>query len=135
MKLVLPCVWLFYAERFARIQYLLKEMEEEGYNMENWMDFPQEEGTDVISLLRVTNIPSAPAALTINLEGYEVAIPEATRLRYPIEAQPVANVSTSSQSTYLLPSSIKSRMVITDLERIRTLFGIPKRISTEGSKP
>ena len=70
------------------------------------------------------NILSAPAALTVNLEEDETAIPEATRLRYSVEVQPVASVS-SSQPTYLLPSSIKSRMVNTNLERIRTMFGIP----------
>ena len=79
------------------------------------MDLPQEEGTDMISPLRVTNIPSALAALTINLEGDEVAVPEATRLRYPIEVQPITSVS-SSQPKYLLPSSIKSRVIGADLE-------------------
>ena len=87
------------------------------------MNFPREEGIDVISPPRVTNIPSTPAALTVNLEEDETTIPEATCLRYPIEVQPVVNVS-SSQPTYLLPSSLKYRMISEDLKRIKTLFGI-----------
>ena len=61
-------------------------MEEEGYRMEDWMDLPQEEGTDMISLPRVTNISSVPVALTINLEEDEIAVPKATRLMYLIRA-------------------------------------------------
>ena len=71
-------------------------MEEEGYRIEDWMDLPLEEGMDVISPPWVTNIPSAPAARTINLEGDEVVVPKASRLTYPIEVQPVVSVSTSS---------------------------------------
>ena len=76
-------------------------MEDEGYRMKDWMDLPQEEGTYVISLPEVTNILSALAALTINLEGDEVSVPAAIHLRHPIEAQPVTSVSVSSQSTYV----------------------------------
>ena len=61
---------------------------------------------------------------TINLEGDEVAVPEATRLRYPIKVQLITSMSTSSQPTYLLPSSIKFRMIGMDLKRIKTLFVI-----------
>ena len=49
---------------------------------------------------------------------------EATRLWRPIEAQLVARTNVPSQLSYLFPSSIKSRMIGTDLERIITLFGI-----------
>ena len=56
-------------------------MAEPGFRDEDWMDLPREEGHDVISPPRVTNIPRATAALTINLEEEEPEIPERKRWR------------------------------------------------------
>ena len=70
------------------------------------------------------NIPSTSVALTVGLEEDEPTIPEARRVEPPIEPEPVASVSVPSQPTYLLPSSIKSKLVSVDLERIRTIYGI-----------
>ena len=108
---------------------------EDGYHVEDWMDLPEEEGTYVISLPNVTSILSASATLTINIEEDEVSVPEVTRLRHPIEAQPITSVSVSSQPTYLLPSSIKSRVIGVDLERIRTLFGISYEYQIKVTNP
>ena len=113
----------------------LKKIEEEGFRVEDWMELPWEEGTYVISQPQVTNILSAPSTQTVNLEEDETTIPKATHLRYPIEVQLVASMSTSSQPTYLLPSSIKSRMISVDLERIRTLFGIPDEYQLRVANP
>ena len=80
----------------------------------------------MISPPRVTNIMNAPdRSLKINVEEGEVLVPKASFLRRPIEAQPVTSTSVPSQPTYLLPPSIKSRVIGIDLVRIRTLFGIP----------
>ena len=98
---------------------------EEGYRLEDWMDLPEEEDTNVKSPPRVTNIPSASATMTINVEEGKVSVLKASYLGCPIEPQPVMSTSVPSQSTYLLPSSIKSRVIVIDLERISTLFGIP----------
>lgn len=97
---------------------------EEGYHIEDWMDLSSEEGEDVILPPQITNILREPAALTINVEEEETNIPEASRLERSIEAQLVPSTSVPSEPTYLLPSSIKSRMIGTDLERVKTLFGI-----------
>ncbi len=59
---------------------------EEGYCLENWMDLPAEEGTDVISPPKVINILNVAAALTINVEEDEASDPEASRLERSIEA-------------------------------------------------
>ncbi len=93
-------------------------MAEGGFRDEDWMDLPREEGHDVISPPRVTNIPSAPAALTIGLEDEEPAIPEARLTQSLIRAEPIASISTPSQPTNLLSSSIRSKIVAVDLERI-----------------
>ena len=90
------------------------------------MDLPSEEGHDVISPPWVTNIPRATVALTISLEEEELVIPEASRIRSPIRTETVASASTPSQPTYLLPSSIRSKIIAPDLERIRTIYGIPE---------
>ena len=52
-------------------------MEEVGFQDEDWMEIPHEEGLDVISPPSITNILSASAALTIGLEEDEPTIPEA----------------------------------------------------------
>ena len=89
------------------------------------MELPCEKGLDVISPPRVTNISSKSATLTIGLEEDEPIVLEASRIEPHIEAQPVASVSVPSQLTYLLPSSIRSKLISADLERIRTIYGIP----------
>ena len=89
------------------------------------MDIPKETSTNVMSLPRITNIPRALAILTVNVGEDESSVPKASQLERSVEAQLVTNTSVSSQPTYLLPSSIKSRLIRTDLERIKTLFGIP----------
>ena len=86
------------------------------------MDIYVEMGTNVISPPRVTNIPRSLAALTFNLEENEPEVLEASRIDYVIKAQPIASTSVLSQPTYLLPSAIKSKLVGTDLTRIRTLL-------------
>ena len=88
------------------------EKMEEGYHLEDWIDLSEEDDTDVIPPPRVTNIPSALAALTINIEEDKVSVPEVTCLRHPIEAQPVSSISVYSQLTYSLSSSIKSRLLV-----------------------
>ena len=75
----------------------------EDFRLEDWMDLPTEEGTNVISLPRIINIPSAPAALTINFEEGEVSVPEVCRLGRSIEVQAVASTTVPFQPTYLLP--------------------------------
>ena len=90
------------------------------------MDLPREEGHGVISPPRVTNILSALAGLTIGLRDKEPVIHEARRAGSPIRMEPVVSVSTPSQPTYLLSSSIRSKIVNVDLERIRTIYGIPE---------
>ena len=60
------------------------------------MELPREEGLDVISPPRVTNILSMSAALTVGLEEDEPTIPKARSVEPPIEAEPVANVSVPS---------------------------------------
>ena len=44
----------------------------EGFRDEDWMDIPGEEGLNVIFPPRITNIPSAPAALTVGLDEDEL---------------------------------------------------------------
>ena len=88
------------------------------------MVIPREEGLNVISPPRITNIPSAPAALTIGLEGDKTVIYEARRTGPRIQAELVTSVSVPSQPTNLLPSSIRSKLINDDLERIRTIYGI-----------
>ena len=99
-------------------------MEEEGFCDEDWMEIPREEGLDVISPPRVTNILSTSAALTVGLEEDEPIICEARHVDPPIEVEQVASVSVPSQLTYLLPSTIKSKLVSANLERIMTIYGI-----------
>ena len=99
------------------------------------MDFPQEEGTYVISPLQVTNISCTPAALTVNLEGDEPAVPKASHIEHLLKAQPIASVSVPLQSTYLLPSFIKSKVIGTNLERIRTMYGIPDEYQMRVANP
>ena len=55
-------------------------MSEPGFRDEDWMDLPREEGHNVISPPRVTNIPRATTTLTISLEEEEPEIPEASQL-------------------------------------------------------
>ena len=84
----------------------------EGFCPEYWMDLPiEEEGTNVLSPLRVTNIPRPMAALKVKVEEDESESLEASRLDHSIEAQLVASTSIPSQSTYLLLSAITSRLV------------------------
>ena len=52
-------------------------------------------------------------------------LPEAKPVESPIEAQPVASVSVPSEATHLLPSFIRSKLISVDLEKIRTIYGIP----------
>ena len=111
-------------ECYAWLLFLFREMKEVGFQDEDWMELPCEEGLNVIYLPWVTNIPSASASLTVGLEEDEPTIPEARCVEPPIEVEPVASVSVPSQSTYLLPSSIKSKLVNADLERIKTIYGI-----------
>ena len=126
MKNIGILTWFMHFVRKIRADMItvLRKMVEPGFQDEDWMDLPYEEGHDVISPSRVTNIPGAAAVLTISLEDEEPAIPEASRIRFPIRTETVASASTPSQPTYLLPSSIKSEIVVTDLERIRTIYGI-----------
>ena len=99
-------------------------MDEASFRDEDWMELPCEEGHDVISPPWVTNIPRASAALKINLGGEEPAIPEVRRIRSPIRTETIVSASTPLQPTYLLSSSINSKIVAADLERIRTIYGI-----------
>ena len=101
-------------------------MAEAGFWDEDWMDMLLEEGHDVISPLRVTSIPRAPAILIVSLEDEEPMIPEVMRVRSPIQMEPVASINVPSQPTLLLPSSIRSKIVAADLERIRTIYGVPE---------
>lgn len=105
---------------------VFRKMAEPSFRDEDWMDLPHKEGQDVISPPRITNIPRTTATLTINLEEEELKVPEASRIRSPLRTETVASVSTPSQPTYLLPSSIRSKIIAADLERIRTIFGIPE---------
>ena len=73
---------------------------------------------------QVTNIPRAQATLTVSLEDEEPTIPEAMRVWSLIRTEPVASVSVPSQPTFFLPSFIRSKIVATDLERIRTIYGV-----------
>ena len=50
------------------------------------MEISHEEGLDVMSPPRITNIMSASAPLTIVLEEDEPVFPEARRVESPIEA-------------------------------------------------
>ncbi len=96
-----------------------------GFRDEDWMELPREEEShDVIPPPRVTNILSSSAALSINLGDEEPDVPEARPIESLIRTEMVASVSTPSQPTYLLPSSIKSKIVAADLERIKTIYGI-----------
>ena len=102
-------------------------MAEAGFQDKDWMELPLKEGHNVILPPQVTNIQRAPAALTINLGDEELVIPEARRVRSPIRTEPVASVKTPSQPTYLLSSSIRLKIVAADLDRIRTIYGIPPK--------
>ena len=119
-------VYVFHPKIRADVISVFRRMAEPGFRDEDWMDLPREEGHDVISPPRVTIIPRATAALTISLEEEEPEIPEASRIRSPLRTETVASASTPSQPTYLLPSSIRSKIVAVDLERIRTIYGIPE---------
>ena len=99
-------------------------MEEVGFRDEDWMELPREEVTYVISPHRVTNIPSELAALTISLEEDEPEVPKASSIDPPIEAQPIASVSVPLQLTYLMSSAIKSKLIGTNFDRLRTMYGI-----------
>ena len=88
------------------------------------MDFPSEEGLNVISSPRITNIPSSLATLTVGLDEDEPIIPEARRTGPRIQAEPVPSVSVPSQPTNHLLQSIKSKLIHPDLERIMTIYGI-----------
>ena len=88
------------------------------------MDIPREEGLNVISPPRITNIPSASATMTVGLEEDKPAIPEARLIGPWIEVEPVPSINVPSQPTNLLPSSIKSKLINADLERIGTIYGI-----------
>ena len=90
------------------------------------MDMPLEDDHDVISSPQITNIPKAPTVLTVSLEDEKPMIPEAIHVRFRIRTKPVASVSVPSKLTILLPSSIRSKIVAADLERIRTIYGVPK---------
>ena len=83
----------------------------------------------------MTNIPRPTVALTVSVEKDKPKPPEATRLDSTIEAQPVASTSWPSEATYLLSSAIKSRLVRTDLTRIKTLFGIPNEYQLRLANP
>ena len=74
------------AECYARILFLFRKMEEEGFRDEDWMEIPREEGLDVISPPQVTNILRALAALSVGFEEDDSIIPEARRVESPIEA-------------------------------------------------
>ena len=119
-------VCVFHPKICVDVISVFRRMAKPGFRDEDWMDLPREEGYDVISPPRVTNIPRATTALTINLEEEEPEIPEASRIRSPIRTETVASASTPSQPTYLLPSSIRSKIIAADLERIRTINGIPE---------
>ena len=67
-------------------------------------DIPSEEGLNVISPPRITNI--------------------ARRTGPRIQAEPVPSVSVPSQPTNHFPQSKKSKLVNADLGRIRTIYGI-----------
>ena len=95
----------------------------------------EEKGMDVISPLRVINIPRPATALTINLEEDEVEPPKATRLDRTIEAQPFVSTLWSSQPTFMLPYAIKSHLVRINLTRIRTLFNIPDEFQLRRANP
>ena len=95
---------------------------EEGYRLEDWMDLPVEEGTYMISPPRVTNISKVLAFLTVNVEEDELLVHEASRIERSIKAQLVTSVCIPLQLTYLLPLSIKAKVISTDLERIRTMY-------------
>ena len=99
------------------------------------MHIPVEEGMDVISTPRVTNIHHSAAELTTNLEEYESVVLEANRLDCAIEAQSIASTNITSQLIFLLLSAIKLRLVEIDLTRIRTLFGILDIYQMKVAKP
>ena len=50
-------------------------MVQEGFRDEDWMNLPCEEGLNVNSPPKITNISSVSAALTIGLEGDKSVIP------------------------------------------------------------
>ena len=75
----------------------------EGFRDEDWMDIPREEGLNVISHPRITNILSAPAILTLGLGEDEPTIPEARCIGPRIQAEPAPSVSVPSQPTNHLP--------------------------------
>ena len=99
------------------------------------MDLPVEEGTDVISSPRMTNIPRPAATLTIEVGEIDPKISEASQLNRAIEAQPVKSTSIPPQPTYLLSSFIKPRLVELELARIKTLFNIPKKYRLRVAHP
>ena len=101
-------------------------MAKADFREEYWMDMPLKEDHDVIWPPQITNNPRAPAVLTVSLEDEEPRIPEAMRVKFPIRTKSVTSVSVPSQPTLLLPSSIRSKIVATNLEKIRTIYGIPK---------
>lgn len=100
-------------------------MVEEGFRDEDWMDIPHEEGLNVISPPRIMNILSALAILTMGVEGDEITIPKVRCTGPRLQAESVTSTSVPSQPTNLLPSCIRCRLINADLERIRTIYGIP----------
>ena len=46
-----------------------------GFYLEDWMDLPREEGTNMVSPPRVTNIPQPAVVLTIEVGEENFAIP------------------------------------------------------------
>ena len=74
-----------------------------GFQDEDWMDIPSEEGLNVISPPRITNIPSVMAALMVGLDEDEPAIPETRHTGPRIQAEPAPSISVLSQPTNHLP--------------------------------
>ena len=70
------------------------------------MELLREEGLDVISPPRVTNIPSASAALTVGLEEDDSLIPEVRHVESPIDTELVASVSIPSRPTDLPSATV-----------------------------
>ena len=89
----------------------------------------------MISPTKVMNISSASTALIVGLEEDEPTIPEASRVKPATEAEPVASVSVPSQPNYRLLSSIKSKLIGTYLERIKTMHGIPNKYQLRVANP
>ena len=77
-------VYVFHPKICADVISVFRRMAEPGFRDEDWMDLPHEEGHDVISPPRVTNIPRATAALIISLEEEEPEILEASCIRSPL---------------------------------------------------